>query len=603
MTPCRLLVASALLLLGDVHGTGTAAAWPAYRKLAKSDVPYSSMGARLPSATAAAAACSADPTCAGYNSDGQLKSHVGCEWGSDFCVYPAGAQDFVAADRVDLFVKNGAAPPAEWDAGRRAGTLLYAQPEPDICMMPEVGNGFVAGIIGFSSMHVSGFFNGGCGSVSKAHLPSVIGISATNANASLTQAGLDMTRGLYVRRLHLAGGGGVVVEQRTYAHRVRKHLLVTEFELLSGGDEASLQLSTLFDPLCGPPPPPPAPPPGPAFNGTYLKISEDSGGNGHDVGSLPECITGSCPAAKLKEACDANPKCDLFQTHGFLKRCAPDGSRSNATHACQPRTPWIGVDSYYKIRSPQSQPLPQPVRPARVRDQEADGKAAFGSGAPCGTAGDGCAGRFNRDIIFERVPNAERRQGVSVFMGNTTRTNESGARDTAVIVSRIVPSSLLLKKGVIERFMATVTTTVAMEPGYDVVAAAVAEYDDAVGASIAPQLLATHTAAWAQIWANGTIEVLPTTPPQPDTASTLQPDAGDDGVERGGATESGQRALDIQSHLYSSFYYLISSIRADWPHGALNPGGLASDNYDTVFFDMEFYMEPVRTQSLSLRQT
>ena len=25
-------------------------------------------------------------------------------------------------------------------------------------------------------------------------------------------------------------------------------------------------------------------------------------------------------------------------------------------------------------------------------------------------------------------------------------------------------------------------------------------------------------------------------------------------------------------------------------HGALNPGGLASDNYDTVFFDMEFYM-------------
>ena len=34
------------------------------------------------------------------------------------------------------------------------------------------------------------------------------------------------------------------------------------------------------------------------------------------------------------------------------------------------------------------------------------------------------------------------------------------------------------------------------------------------------------------------------------------------------------------------------SRRADWPHGALNPGGLASDNYDTVFFDMEFYMEP-----------
>ena len=28
------------------------------------------------------------------------------------------------------------------------------------------------GIVGFSSMHVSGFFNGGCGDVHKAHLPS-----------------------------------------------------------------------------------------------------------------------------------------------------------------------------------------------------------------------------------------------------------------------------------------------------------------------------------------------------------------------------------------------------------------------------------------------
>jgi hypothetical protein len=52
------------------------------------------------------------------------------------------------------------------------------------------------------------------------------------------------------------------------------------------------------------------------------------------------------------------------------------------------------------------------------------------------------------------------------------------------------------------------------------------------------------------------------------------------------------RALDLQSHIRSSFYYLVSSIRADWAYGALNPGGLASDNYDTVFFDMEFYMQP-----------
>lgn len=38
--------------------------------------------------------------------------------------------------------------------------------------------------------------------------------------------------------------------------------------------------------------------------------------------------------------------------------------------------------------------------------------------------------------------------------------------------------------------------------------------------------------------------------------------------------------------------WLFFSFLAYRSHGALNPGGLASDNYDTVFFDMEFYMEP-----------
>ena len=81
-------------------------------------------------------------------------------------------------------------------------------------------------------------------------------------------------------------------------------------------------------------------------------------------------------------------------------------------------------------------------------------------------------------------------------------------------------------------------------------------------------MLSAHTAAWAAIWNERGVEVL------------------------GLSDDDTGRALDIQSHLHSSFYYLISSIREDWPHGALNPGGLASDNYDTVFFDMEFYMEP-----------
>jgi hypothetical protein len=70
------------------------------------------------------------------------------------------------------------------------------------------------------------------------------------------------------------------------------------------------------------------------------------------------------------------------------------------------------------------------------------------------------------------------------------------------------------------------------------------EYSSA--AADAGSLLATHVAAWAALWAAGSIQVKPADPPD----------------------QTG-RARDIQSHLYSSFYYLLSSIREDWPHGAL----------------------------------
>jgi trehalose/maltose hydrolase-like predicted phosphorylase len=171
--------------------------------------------------------------------------------------------------------------------------------------------------------------------------------------------------------------------------------------------------------------------------------------------------------------------------------------------------------------------------------------------------------------VFERLNGFDVESlpsGVTVFRGNTTRTNESGIADTAVIVSRTVPSTLVLSADKVERLLAVVTTTVAMPSSYDPVAAAITEYHAADGN--ASGLLCTHVQAWKSIWDGGSIEVV------------------------GVAEDETGRALDIQSHLRSSFYYLISSIREDWPHGALNPGGLASDNYDTVFFDMEFYMEP-----------
>jgi hypothetical protein len=481
-----------LILLIFLVCVPTAASWSYWRKIAKSDVPYSTIG-RRDTVEEASAACKADPRCKAYNSDGELKSCAGCEGGSNCCVYPAGAQDFPAADRIDLFVKNGAAPPVEWADALSAGSLLYSQPEPDICMMPEVGNGFLASIVGFSSLHVSGFFNGGCGGVTKAHLPSVIGITATNANVTLTQAALDTQAAVYLRRLHIENSSAVV-EQRTFAHRVHKHIMVTEFELISGADEVTLVLDSLFDPLCGPPPPPPIPPPpppGPVFNGTYLHVSGDSGVNGHDVGSLPQCASGKCPIEEIKAACDKLKSCDLFQTHGFLKRCATPGTKTNSSTACNTRTPWTGVDSYYKIRTA----FESETNGQETNGQETNGhlttgaqhisqRAAdeqrsthpteasrFGEGQACGTTGNGCAGRFSHDVVFDmlKAPAELAVANVTVFRGNTTRKNESGSRDTAVIVSRAVPTSLRLRAGKqhVERFIAAVTTTVAMPATYD----------------------------------------------------------------------------------------------------------------------------------------
>ena len=551
--------------------------------LGDSDVPYGKNLASFPTAAAARAACTARPDCAAYTSTGRLKQHAGCEWGSDWCIYPHGFTEYPAARGVELYVKTGASPPAAWQAAIAVGTMLYSQPEPDVCMMPDVGNGFVASVVGFGAMHVSGLFTGAsctescCQGAVKAHLPSVTALSVTNSIANATQAALDLQRGMYVRRLRVpssavAGSVPSIVEQRTYAHRTRRHIMMTEFELIEGA-AVELELETLYDPLCGPPAPAPAPAPELVWNGTYLKVSQDSGPNNNDVGNLPACESGGCPALELRAACDKNPACEMFQTHGFLKSC-PVNVSTTPTKACWRRTPWLKVDAYYKVHKPDAVgPTASATTDAyiaAVTGTPVAPRGGFGEGQPCSAVGQGCAGGWSNNVAFEKLasPSGAAWSDVTVFRGNTSATDPSGSADSVIIASRTVPATLKLGPGTIERFGSAITTTLAQDPGYDPVAHATEEYAAAVAPANATGLLQEHTAAWAAIWAEGTVDV------------------------RGVADDATGRALDIQSHLHSSMYYLITSIREDWPHGALNPGGLASDNYDTVFFDMEFYMEP-----------
>ena len=61
-------------------------------------------------------------------------------------------------------------------------------------------------------------------------------------------------------------------------------------------------------------------------------------------------------------------------------------------------------------------------------------------------------------------------------------------------------------------------------------------------------------------------------------------------IEVGGALTS-PRAWQLQGHFWSSYYFLMSSIRADWSLGGLSPGGLSSQNYEgAVFMDQELYV-------------
>jgi trehalose/maltose hydrolase-like predicted phosphorylase len=73
-------------------------------------------------------------------------------------------------------------------------------------------------------------------------------------------------------------------------------------------------------------------------------------------------------------------------------------------------------------------------------------------------------------------------------------------------------------------------------------------------------LRAAHEAAWKARWDQGRVEV------------------------RGN--------LGLAQAVNSSWYYLLSSVRADWPLG-MSPGGLASNGYSGhTFWDQEFWMVP-----------
>eukprot|EP00035_Acanthoeca_spectabilis_P014265 m.271436 g.271436 ORF g.271436 m.271436 type:complete len:952 (-) comp16091_c0_seq1:156-3011(-) len=503
---------------------GLAAAWvpfpspavPGYHMVPKSDVPFASLRSVCPTdnscnLSAVAAACTAEPECRAFNSNGSLKQRADCGWGSEHCVYPQG-QPFAAADATDLYIKQGAPPPAEWADAVADGSLLYAQPEPNICEMPEVGNGYVASVVSFASTHVSGLYYGHCGNTHKARLPSPIaGISVANAVPVSTQAGLDARNGIYRRRLHLPSGG--VVEQTILAHRTRPHVLLTTLERVSGpttdpDGPVALQLETLYD-----------------FQQPTLPSSTgrpaNEGAATGDGGACPN------PGGRMVKRPDGSsyPYYGTCTTHDSdCGQCYLDGTcRCNsAVHCCQPSdTP------------------------------------------PSSKAGSGCAGTFTSSD-FSWVASPPTSSGELLHTGTITSPNDDGTSPTVAVAVDHVPLNVTLSaaNGSI-RFVAVVIASVGLPNGTNVTAAAANEFANLSTVATA-DLLAEHTVAWADL-----------TAPR---------------IELGGRNSS-VGAWQLQTHFWSSYYYLMSTIRSDWGLGGFSPGGLASQNYQgAVFMDQELYM-------------
>jgi hypothetical protein len=98
-----------------------------------------------------AANCNSNPHCRGFNTNGLLKSCAsGCEAG---CCYDV-------TQNVDLYIRKGFLPPDDWEDDINHGRILFANPEPHFCFLPEVGNGYVGTVAMSAALFQSGLFNG-----------------------------------------------------------------------------------------------------------------------------------------------------------------------------------------------------------------------------------------------------------------------------------------------------------------------------------------------------------------------------------------------------------------------------------------------------------
>jgi hypothetical protein len=115
--------------------------------------------------------------------------------------------------------------PREWRQAYTQADLLFTDSEQDVKYRPEVGNGFVATVVGSDDMFAAGVFNGPAVSASPSHRAAIPAPLNLTIDGPAVGAGLHLRNGAYLRRYAI---GSAVVELRFYAHRSRRSLMVVD---------------------------------------------------------------------------------------------------------------------------------------------------------------------------------------------------------------------------------------------------------------------------------------------------------------------------------------------------------------------------------------
>lgn len=168
-------------------------------------------------------------------------------------------------------------------------------------------------------------------------------------------------------------------------------------------------------------------------------------------------------------------------------------------------------------------------------------------------------GSFSTDIFPLEIVNISETTLLQRFRTLTPESNFTSVTEICLVQS-IVPDILSLSASVpCQKLLFSFATTLDSGDNYE--SAAVDSFKSAAALSV-EDLYQEHVAEWKVLDPTGRITL-------PATAN-----------------------LTLRQTQNSAMYYLLSSIRADWPFG-LSPGGLASNGYNGhTFWDMETWMAP-----------